>query len=370
MSLHVHPNIEKLVPYSPGKPLDALERELGISHAIKLASNENPLGPSPKALAVLRDAATTLNRYPDGGAHHLVRALATRWNVSPQHVVVGNGSDEIISLLIKAFLSPGDEAIMADHTFVMYKLSVTGGHGTPIEIPLLNWRHDLSAMAKAITDRTRLVFICNPNNPTGTMMTEKEVQAFMDIVPDHVIVVFDEAYYEYVRASEYPDSLQYVRDHRQAIVLRTFSKVYGLAGLRIGYGITTPDIGSYLNRVRPPFNTNSLAQHAALAALEDEEHVTTSRSINEAEMLIVEEGLRALGLSPLPSQANFLYFDTYRDGKQVFDQLLREGIIVRHIYGSMLRVTIGQPEENSRFLEALANVFHHLPTTENVGVST
>ena len=361
MSIRVHPNIAKLVPYSPGKPLDELERELGIRDAVKLASNENPLGPSPRALAALDAGKETLHLYPDGGAHHLTRALADRWKVTGDQIVVGNGSDEIISLLVKTFMSPGDEAVMADHTFVMYKLAVTGGHGVCVEVPLKDWRHDLPAMARAVTKRTRVVFVCNPNNPTGTMVTRDEVREFMAAVPDHVIVVFDEAYYEYVRDPQYPDTLEYVRQNRPVVVLRTFSKIYGLAGLRIGYGITTPEITDYLHHVRNPFNANSLAQFAARAALGDEQHVAASRALNEAEMASVDNGLRALGLVPLPSQANFLYFDTHRDGRAVFDRLLQEGVIVRHICGSMLRVTIGRPEENLRFLTALGRALEALP---------
>lgn len=361
MSIRVHPDIAKLVPYSPGKPLDELERELGIHGAVKLASNENPLGPSPKALAALDERKETVHLYPDGGAHDLTRALADRWKVSGNQIVVGNGSDEIISLLVKTFVSPGEEAVMADHTFVMYKLAVTGGHGVCVEVPLKDWRHDLPAMARAVTGRTRVVFVCNPNNPTGTMVTRDEVREFMAAVPDDVIVVFDEAYYEYVRDPHYPDTLDYVRQNRPVVVLRTFSKIYGLAGLRIGYGITTPEIVEYLHRVRNPFNANTLAQFAARAALGDERHVAASRALNEAEMASVDNGLRALGLAPLPSQANFLFFDTHRNGRDVFDRLLREGIIVRHLGGSMLRVTIGRPEENRRFLKALSNVMENLP---------
>ncbi len=361
MSIRVHPDIAKLVPYSPGKPLDELERELGIHGAVKLASNENPLGPSPKALAALDERKETVHLYPDGGAHDLTRALADRWKVSGNQIVVGNGSDEIISLLVKTFVYPGEEAVMADHTFVMYKLAVTGGHGVCVEVPLKDWRHDLPAMARAVTGRTRVVFVCNPNNPTGTMVTRDEVREFMAAVPDDVIVVFDEAYYEYVRDPHYPDTLDYVRQNRPVVVLRTFSKIYGLAGLRIGYGITTPEIVEYLHRVRNPFNANTLAQFAARAALGDERHVAASRALNEAEMASVDNGLRALGLAPLPSQANFLFFDTHRNGRDVFDRLLREGIIVRHLGGSMLRVTIGRPEENRRFLKALSNVMENLP---------
>ena len=359
MSLQVHKNIASLVPYSPGKPLDELERELGISNAVKLASNENSLGPSPKAQAVLVEQVGQLNVYPDGGAHYLCRALAERWKVDPAQIVVGNGSDEVISLLVKAFVAPGEEAVMADDTFVMYKLAVQGGHGVPVEVPLKDWRHDLPSMARAITDKTRLVFVCNPNNPTGTMVSKGEVDAFMEAVPDDVIVVFDEAYYEYVRSNEYPESLQYVKQNRHVVVLRTFSKIYGLAGLRVGYGISTLEIMDFVNRVRPPFNSNSLAQAAALAALDDEEHVAKSRAMNMTEMGVLEKELTKLGLSPIPSQANFIYFDTKRDGRHVFNALLRKGVIVRHIKGSMIRVTVGQAFENQRFLEALQEVLTH-----------
>lgn len=356
MPLNIHSHIASLVPYVPGKPIDELERELGIPRAIKLASNENPLGSSPKAMAVLADAAATLHRYPDGGAYRLRAALADRYKLSSDHVILGNGSDEILGLLARAFLSPGDEAVMADQTFVIYKMEVTAAHGKPVVVPLKQWRHDLQTMADAITARTRLIFICNPNNPTGTTVTAADVHAFMQRVPDDAIVVFDEAYYEYVQDRDFPDSLSWVLQQRNAIVLRTFSKIYGLAGLRVGYGLTTPEIAGYLNRVRPPFNVNTMAQGAALAALHDDEHVARSRALNVSEMATVKAGLGALGFQPLPSQANFLFFDVGRDGRVVFDALLRQGIIVRHIEGPWLRVTIGLPEENRYFLDALKKV--------------
>lgn len=356
MPLKVHPDIASLSPYVPGKPVEELERELGIAKAIKLASNENPRGPSPKAVSVLDHAARTLHRYPDGGAHALRAALAQRFKVTPNHVILGNGSDELIGLLARTFLAPGDEAIMASQTFVIYKMEVTAAHGVPVVVPMQDWRHDLPAMARAITNRTKLLFVCNPNNPTGTMVTAPDVEALMAHVPDHTVVVFDEAYYEYVRDPEFPDSLQYVNQNRPVIALRTFSKIYGLAGLRIGYGITTPEMTDYLNRIRPPFNANSLAQAAALAALDDEHHLRASRSLNETEQPLVEDGLRRLGLRPVPSQTNFLFFNVGRDGREVFDALLREGVIVRHIEGPMIRVTIGLPEENRRFLAALTSV--------------
>lgn len=356
MALRIHPDIASLSPYVPGKPIEELQRELGLARVIKLASNENPLGPSPKALAALVGGHDSLHRYPDGGAYRLRQALADRWKVSLDHIILGNGSDEVLGLLARTFLAPGDEAVMADQTFVIYKMEVTAAHGKAVIVPLVNWTHDLDGMAKAITPKTRLVFLCNPNNPTGTMVAADAVARFMAQVPENVIVVFDEAYLEYVRDPHFPDSLQYVMQGRNAIVLRTFSKIYGLAGLRIGYGITTPEITNCLNRVRPPFNANTLAQRAALAALGDDEHVAKSRAVNAAGMQQLESGLRALGFTAIPSQANFVYFDVKRDGRVLFDALLREGVIVRHIEGTMLRVTIGQPDENDAFLASLKKV--------------
>jgi histidinol-phosphate aminotransferase len=356
MAIRISPDIAGITPYSPGKPIEELERELGIAGSIKLASNENPRGPSPKALAALSDATKTLHRYPDGGGHYLRLALAERWKVSPDQIILGNGSDEVITLLTKAFLAPGDEAVMAEPSFIVYKIDVTAEHAKPVTVPLNEFRHDLPAMAKAVTARTRLVFVCNPNNPTGTYVTAAEVGAFLQAIPPDVIVVFDEAYYEYVTAADYPDTLAILKSGRNVVLLRTFSKIYGLAGLRIGYGLTTPEIVQHLNRIRPPFNTNSLAQKAALAALSDEEHVRESRRLNREGMDTLTERLKALGLSVVPSQANFLYFDVKQDGKAVFEALLRQGVIVRHLGGAFLRVTIGLSQENERFITALQAV--------------
>jgi histidinol-phosphate aminotransferase len=356
MPLKIHPDIASLSPYVPGKPIEELQRELGLARVIKLASNENPLGSSPKALAALSGGISTLHRYPDGGAFRLRESLADRWKVTPDHVILGNGSDEILGLLARTFLAPGDEAVMADQTFVIYKMEVTAAHGKPVIIPLKQWRHDLQTMASAITDRTKLLFVCNPNNPTGTMVSAAEVELLLSRVPAHVVIVFDEAYFEYVRSEQFPDSMSYVKQGRNVIVLRTFSKIYGLAGLRIGYGVTTAEITNFLNRIRPPFNANSLAQRAALAALGDDEHVAQSRMANEAGLGQMVKGLTELGFVPVPSEANFVYVDIGRDGRAVFEALLREGVIVRHIEGRMIRVTIGLEEENREFLAALKRV--------------
>jgi histidinol-phosphate aminotransferase len=307
-------------------------------------------------MAVINEGVATLHRYPDGGAFRLRQAIADRWKVSADQVILGNGSDEILGLLARTFLSPGDEAVMADQTFVIYKMEVMAAHGKAVIVPLVQWRHNLRGMADAITERTRLLFLCNPNNPTGTMVSADEVATLLSRVPEQVVVVFDEAYFEYVRSAEFPESMAYVKQGRNAIVLRTFSKIYGLAGLRIGYGVTTPEIANFLNRVRPPFNANSLAQRAALAALDDDEHVANSRAVNQAGMDQIVSGLRALGFAPIASETNFVYVDVGRDGRRVFDGLLRLGVIVRHIEGRMIRVTIGQSEENTTFLAALGQV--------------
>ena len=356
MALKIHPDIAALRPYVPGKPIEDLQRELGLAEVIKLASNENPLGPSTKAVAALAEAGSTLHRYPDGAAHALRTRLAERYKLALEQIVLGNGSDEILGMLCRAFLAPGQEAVLLDHTFVIYRMEVLTAHGVPRIIPAKQWRHDLAAMADAVCPKTRLVFVCNPNNPTGTIVGTHEVEALLERLPEHVIPVFDEAYYEYVTDPDFPDSIRYVRENRAVIVLRTFSKAYGLAGLRIGYGLTSTEIAGYLNRVRPPFNTNSLAQRAALAALEDDKHVARSRALNSEQMAVLRAGLSELGIDPIPSQANFLFFDCGQDGQAVFEALLHEGIIVRWIDGPMLRVTIGLPDENRRFLDALRTV--------------
>jgi histidinol-phosphate aminotransferase len=356
MAIRISPDIAGIIPYSPGKPIEELERELGITGSIKLASNENPRGPSPKALAVLSETAKSLHRYPDGGGHYLRQALADRWKVTPDHIVLGNGSDEVITLLTRAFLEPGDEAVMADPSFIVYKIDVTAAHAVSVLVPLKHHRHDLPAMASTVTAKTRMAFVCNPNNPTGTYVTATEVAAFMQAIPPDMIVVFDEAYYEYVTAGDYPDTLALLKAGRNVVLLRTFSKIYGLAGLRIGYGLTTPEIVQHLNRIRPPFNTNSLAQKAALAALSDEEHMRESRRVNTEGMAYLSDRLAAMGLPVVPSQANFVYFDVKQDGRSVFDALLRRGVIVRHLGGPYLRVTVGLPQENQRFIEALQAV--------------
>lgn len=352
----VSENIKNLIPYVPGKPIEELERELGISGSIKLASNENPLGPSPKAIAAIKKALEGLNRYPDGSGFYLSQALAKRYGVDIAHIILGNGSNELIELVARAFVQPGDEVISADPSFVVYRMITQAAGGTNVIVPCKDNRHDLDAMAERITPKTKIVFIANPNNPTGTMNSKAEMDRFMDRVPGHVIVAMDEAYFEYVTHADYPDSPDYLTTGKNVLALRTFSKIYGLAGLRIGYGVTTPEIAELMNKVRQPFNTNSLAQIGALAALADRKHVEKSIAINNEGKQFLSQSFQRLGVSYVPTEANFILFETPLDGGVLYAALLRQGVIIRHMGGKRLRVTIGLPEENARFVSELEKI--------------
>jgi histidinol-phosphate aminotransferase len=352
--------IRSLAPYPPGMPIEELERELGIRDSIKLASNENPLGPSPKALAAIAAALASLHRYPDGSAFYLKRRLAERLGVAFEELVVGNGSNEIIELVVRTFLRPGDEAVMADQAFVVYRLVVQAAGGTPRIVPLRDFTHDLEAIAAAICPRTRLVFLANPNNPTGTIFRRTAWETFLRRVPSHVVVVADDAYAEYVDDPEYPDTIRSRGDGSVAVVtLRTFSKLYGLAGLRVGYGVASPAVIDAIGRIRQPFNVNSLALVGALAALDDEEHVRRTLALNRDGMAYLVAAFRRLGLEHVPSAANFVLVRVGEAGR-AYQALLRRGVIVRpmDVYGfpAHMRVTVGTRAENERFVEALAAV--------------
>jgi histidinol-phosphate aminotransferase len=357
----------RIRPYRPGKPVEEVEREYGISNAVKLASNENPLGPSPRAVAAMQETASRMAFYPEDTCYYLKRELASRLEVPEEWLILGNGSDEVLHCAGLAFLSPGDEVIQADITFVMYETNTHLHGATPVVVPLKNHTYDLEAMAGRFSDRTKLVFIANPNNPTGTYVTQAQVDAFMDALPPHVLAVFDEAYFEYVDAPDYPDALKYVRAGRNCILTRTFSKIYGLAGLRVGYGVAPPHIAAYLHQVRPPFNVNSMAQVAALASLEDPEQVERSRRANSAGKRLLCDAFDRMRLPYAPTQANFVWVDVKADSRAVFEGLLRLGVIVRtgDIFGTptFLRVTIGVEEQNARFLEALDKVLASLKHT-------
>lgn len=346
-----------IAPYEPGKPIEELERELGIQWAIKLASNENPLPPSERVQKAILAALPNLNRYPDGSGYYLRQALAKRHQVSLEQVVLGNGSNELIELVVRGFLRPGEEAIIPHPSFVVYPMIVQAAGGIRVVVMLKDHRIDLDGMARAITPLTKLVFIANPNNPTATIVTAAEVAEFMARVPERVIVVFDEAYVEFAQGPDFPDSLAYMRQGRKVFVLRTFSKASSLAGLRVGYGIAHPDAIALLHRIRQPFNVNSLAQVAALAALDDESHILDCVRMIEAGRHFLYDEFASLGLKYVPSRANFILLDVGRSAADVYQRLLREGVIVRPMtsFGmeTALRVTIGTPEENRRLVKAL-----------------
>lgn len=354
------PGVQKLSPYQPGKPIEELERELGISDIIKLASNENPLGCSPRVLRAIDSGLSELALYPDGNGFVLKQALSEFYKRPLAEITLGNGSNDILELVGRAFLQPGDEAIYAQHSFAVYPLVVQAVGATGITVPAVNWGHDLAAMSNAVTSRTRVIFIANPNNPTGTWVEKDALDAFLSAVPDSVLVVLDEAYGEYVDSADFPDGLEYLNRYPNVIVSRTFSKAYGLAGLRVGYAFAHPDITNVLNRVRQPFNVNSLALRAAVAALADQDFVARSRTLNAAGMKQIAEGVQAMGLSVIPSRGNFLCVHLKQTGLPVYDALLRKGVIVRPVtnYGmpEYLRVTIGTHDQNERFLAALKAV--------------
>lgn len=339
-------------PYVPGKPIEELERELGISNSIKLASNENPVGPAPAAIHAIKESFADINRYPDGSGFYLKRALAEKLDVSDEEIILGNGSNELLDLAAKTFLKDGDEAVMATPSFVVYFMAVQSVGGKSIQVPLKNYTHDLSAMAASITPATRMVFIANPNNPTGTINKKDEFESLMEKVPDDVLVVMDEAYYEYVSDHDYADSMKYLRSEKNILILRTFSKIYGLAGLRVGYGIAKKEILADMNRLRAPFNTSTIAQKAALAALSDDAHVSRSRAVNSAGKEYLYRELGALGISFVPTEANFVYIPV-EGSVALYERLLKMGVIIRPMGPGAVRVTIGLPEENRRFIEAL-----------------
>ena len=351
--------IRTLIPYEPGKPIEEVEREYGIASSIKLASNENPLGPSPKALAAIRERLAQLNLYPDGDCFYLKRGLAQKLGVAPETLIFGNGSNEIIELAARTFLRPGDEAVMAEQAFVVYQLIVQAVGGQSKTVPLRDYTHDLAAIAEAVTPKTRLVFLANPNNPTGTIFRRGEWETFLDKVSNDTLLIVDEAYFEYVQDAEYPNSLNYHRDGRAILTLRTFSKLYGLAGLRIGYGVGSPEIVAMMHRVRQPFNVSAPAQWAALAALDDVEHVRKSLEVNRQGLEYLQNEFKRLGLDCVPSQGNFILVRVGK-GQEVFNQLLAQGVIVRPMGGyrfpEHVRVTVGTMAENQKFVEALQKI--------------
>jgi histidinol-phosphate aminotransferase len=351
--------IRSLIPYEPGKPIEEVEREYGIANSVKLASNENPLGPSPKALAAIRAKLDQLHLYPDGDSFYLKAGVAQKLGVAPETLIFGNGSNEIIELAARTFMRAGDEAVMAEQAFVVYQLIVQAVGGKSKQVPLRDYTHDLDAIAAAISPQTRLVFLANPNNPTGTIFRRDEWERFLAKVSRDVLLIVDEAYFEYVQDAGYPDSLKYHEEGRAILTLRTFSKLYGLAGLRIGYGVAPKELIAMMQRVRQPFNVNAPAQWAALAALDDSEHVKRSLAVNRQGLEYLRAEFDKLGLAYVPSQGNFILVRVGK-GQEVFKQMLAQGVIVRPMGGykfpEHIRVTIGTMDENRKFIAALQKV--------------
>ena len=351
-----HEHILKLIAYEPGKPVEELAREMGLepSEIIKLASNENPLGPSPKALAAMRDALERAHFYPDGGGWALRSAIAGKLGLARENVVLGNGSNELIEFIGHAFLRPGDEVVTARHAFAVYTLMAQLFGAKTVEVPDPNYTHDLDAMLAAITPRTRQVFVANPNNPTGTMVEQDAIDRFMAAVPPHVLVIFDEAYHEFL--DNPPDTLKFIRAGRNVLVMRTFSKIQGLANLRIGYGLAPKEIADVLQKTRQPFNVNGIAQAGALAGLLDEEHMRNTRELTHEGRAYLEGEFAAMELEYVPSAANFVLLKV-GDGDAVFQNLLKRGLIVRAMRSYKLpdwiRVSVGTMEQNRRFITEL-----------------
>jgi histidinol-phosphate aminotransferase len=359
MSLAV-PGVRGLRPYQPGKPIEELEREYGIKEAIKLASNENPLGPGAKALAAIRAQLNDLARYPDGNGFALKTALARKHGVASAQITLGNGSNEVLEFVVRTFVLPEHEVVFSEHAFAVYPLVTQAIGAKAVITPAKDWGHDLDAMAAAMTTHTRVVFVANPNNPTGTWIDTRRLEQFLQRTPAHVVVVVDEAYAEYVDERDYPNTIPWVSRFPNLVVTRTFSKVHGLAGLRVGYGISTPEMADLLNRVREPFNVNALALAAAEAALSDDAHLSRSLAMNRDGMQQLARAFGDMDLAHIPSVANFISVDVGRPAAGVYEALLRQGVIVRPVanYGmpNHLRVTVGRPEENERFLAALKKI--------------
>ncbi len=360
-------------PYQPGKPIDEVKRELLLEEVYKLASNENSLGPSKKALTAISKALKGLNRYPDGSCYYLKAKISEKMGLKPENFVFGNGSDELIAVIIQAFMNEDENAIVADPTFLEYRL-ITESYGRrvkvvpnvnlspkgrPIAGELRGLKYDMDGIRKAIDDKTKVVFIANPDNPTGTYVSDKQITKFLENIPDSVIVVMDEAYYDFVDAKDYPDTMRHLKD-RNLIILRTFSKAYGLAGLRVGYALANPELIECMNRVRQPFNVNSLAQVAAAAAIDDVAHLKRTRQTVLKGKKYLYGALDRMGLSYVPSQTNFILVDVKRDGWEVFQRLLRHGVIVRDMkpykLDSYIRVTIGTGKENKKFVDAMRKI--------------
>jgi len=355
--------IERLIPYPPGKPIEELERELGITGSIKLASNENPIGPSPMAVKAILDNVNKLNRYPDGSSYYLKEKISSIFGLPMERIITGNGSNELIELAIRSFLSPGDEVIQAFPTFLVYEKVVNGAGGELVSVNLRDFRICLDDIKKMITPKTKIIFINNPNNPTGTGLSKDEMLDFMKSVPEDIIVVLDEAYIEF-SSERIAKGTDLLNERDRLIVMRTFSKLYGLAGLRVGYGFSSAEIADYINRVRQPFNSNLLAQAAAVAALDDTDFVSKTLNLVINGLKYLYGRLDEMGLEYLPTETNFFLIKVPTGGKNIYQHMLREGVIIRSMdsYGleDYIRINVGLPEENERFINSLKKVLNSL----------
>jgi len=359
------PGLKGLKPYPPGKPIEELEREYGVTNIIKLASNENPLGPSPAAVEAIKQALHELARYPDGNGFILKQKLSEKLGVNLNQITLGNGSNDILEFVARAFVTERNEVIFSQHAFAVYPLVTQAINAKAIVTPAKNWGHDLAAMRDAVTDNTRLIFVANPNNPTGTWLDSGSLKSFISEIPAHVLVVIDEAYFEYandsrMNAAGYESAMPWIDEFPNLLVTRTFSKAYGLAALRIGYSISHPDVADLLNRVRQPINVNHLALEAATAALDDADFLERSIRLNADGLHMLTEGFGQMGLNCIPSVGNFICVDVGKDAAKVYDALLYEGVIVRPVANyqmpNFLRITVGLEQENQRFLKALKKV--------------
>jgi len=355
-----HKGVEDLIPYPPGKPIEELERELGIKGAIKLASNENPLGPSPLAVRAIMDKVQSVHRYPDGSGYYLKSKLSEKYGVTSDQIILGNGSNELIELIIRTFLSTGDHVVQAFPTFLVYEKIVKGAGGRMTSVPLSGFKIDLRGISDAITPSTKVLFVNNPNNPTGTVLSRDEMSLFLNEIPKDVILVLDEAYMEFVSDESAACGLEFLTSHPRLVVLRTFSKLYGLAGLRIGYGFSSTEIIDYMNRVRQPFNANSLAQTAAAAGLEDSAFVSRTLTLVKEGLNYLYRHLDEMGLEYVSTQTNFFLIKMPRGGKETYEMMLKQGVIVRSMAGyglpDYIRINVGLQEENERFIKVLRRI--------------
>lgn len=353
--------LASIIPYVPGKPIEEVKKEFGIEDIEKLASNENPLGPSPKAVDAIEKAAKSIHIYPDASAMELRQEIAKEYDLSHENVVVGNGGEQILMMIAQTFINEGEEAIMASTTFGLYGSSVTHMGGVPVKLPLKNYKHDFKGFIEKLNDKTKLIYVCNPNNPTGNIMPKDDIQYLVDNVPEDVVIIFDEAYYDYAKVNkDYPETLNILKARPNTIILRTFSKVAGIAGVRVGFALASKEIAKEMGKVKGVFNVNKLAQAAAIGALNDKEHIDKTVELNYKSMSMMEDYFNEMGLEYIKSNSNFIFANVNMDSKEVFNKLMKKGIIIRPGYlwkwDNWIRVSTGTMEQTEKFLAKLHKI--------------